>query len=382
MMITIVSNFLNHHQLLLCNAIRKHCDEFYFIATKHIPEDRLTMGYTDMDLEYDFVLRLYDGTVKKSKVDDVLSRSDAVIFGDNPDEFIEYRMNQGKLSFLSSERFFKKGAWRRFYPPVYKKVKNRSSRYADKDYYVLCNSAFLPRDLSLMGFPEEKCFKWGYFPEVEHLSEYPERNNKKLRILWVGRLLELKRGDTAIRACANLKKQGIDFSLDFIGEGDCLNSLKSLSEKLGISDNVNFHGFMSPEDVRRNMLSADVFLFTSNYREGWGAVVNEAMSCGCAVLASSAVGSVPYLIEDGKNGIVYRFGSQKDMDAKLLSLATDVEKRKMLGKNAMHTINNVYSPEVAGERLVQFVKSENRNELKFESGPMSRAEIIKNKWYK
>ena len=47
---------------------------------------------------------------------------------------------------------------------------------------------------------------------------------------------------------------------------------------------------------------------TSNQEEGWGVVVNEAMNSGCVVIGSNLAGSVPYLIENGKNGLIYNCG--------------------------------------------------------------------------
>ena len=48
------------------------------------------------------------------------------------------------------------------------------------------------------------------------------------------------------------------------------------------------------------MEKSHIHLFTSNHLEGWGAVVNEAMNSGCAVVANREAGAVPYLIEHGK----------------------------------------------------------------------------------
>ena len=375
-----VSNFLNHHQLTLCNAFKRNCDEFYFIATSPISGERLKLGYADMNRAYDFVVRTYDKSTSKERLRQILTECDAVIFGACSDKYIEFRIKQGKLSFLASERFFKKGVWRRFYPPVKKQVANRTVRFAGDNYYVLCASAFLSWDLSLMGFPAEKCFKWGYFPQVEHFEIYPERNNEKLRILWAGRMIDWKRADTALKACQSLKKSGVDFRLSFIGDGNCAAELKELSVRLGLEDNVVFLGSMPPEKVREEMLASDIFLFTSNFREGWGAVLNEAMSCGCAVLASSGAGSVPYLIDDNKNAVIYKYNSQKDFNNKLLMLANDKSLRRKLGECAVNTINNEYSAELAVERFLDFVRSNGK--IAFEKGPMSRAEIIKNNWYK
>jgi len=380
--VVMVSNFLNHHQLMLCNELKENCDEFYFIATRPIPSDRLSLGYADMNCQYDFVIRTYDKSTPSKKIREILINADAVIFGACPDKYIELRMKEGKLSFLASERFFKKGAWRRFYPPLAKKIRNRTTRYAKDNYYILCLGAFLSRDVSLLGFPLDKCYKWGYFPEVDFSDGYESRDNNRLKILWTGRMLDWKRADTALKACRFLNKVGVDFQLDFIGEGEESDKLKALSEKYRLRDKVNFLGSMPPESVRKAMSKSDVFLFTSNFYEGWGAVLNEAMSSGCAVLASSAIGSVPYLVEDGKNGIVYKYGSQKDFNEKLLMLAKDGNLRKALGENAIKTIKDDYCPKLAAQRFMEFVKSDNKSSVKFESGPMSRAEIIKNKWYK
>jgi len=166
-------------------------------------------------------------------------------------------MKEGKLSFLASERFFKKGAWRRFYPPLAKKIRNRTTRYAKDNYYILCLGAFLSRDVSLLGFPLDKCYKWGYFPEVDFSDGYESRDNNRLKILWTGRMLDWKRADTALKACRFLNKVGVDFQLDFIGEGEESDKLKALSEKYRLRDKVNFLGSMPPESVRKAMSKSD-----------------------------------------------------------------------------------------------------------------------------
>ena len=103
---------------------------------------------------------------------------------------------------------------------------------------------------------------------------------------------------------------------------------------------------------------------------------------GCAVLVSSAVGSASFLVQDGKNGMIYKYGSQRDMNKKLLALAMDKKLRDSLGKEAFLSIRGEYSAEVAVERLVAFVESGNKKEMIFNQGPVSTAPVIKNKWYK
>lgn len=381
MRIAFVSCYLNHHQLALCEELRKRCDDFCFVATSRISESRLSLGYEDMNEKYDFVVRAYEKGFTKEKLKEILLESDAVIFGACPDKYIDFRLKRDKLSFIFSERFLKKGLWRRFVPSVKKKIYERVVKHNERPVYVLCASAFLPLDLKLCSFDTSKCLKWGYFPEVSEREGYPERKNPVLRILWTGRLIELKKAQDAINAVNYLRKNNIDFKFDIIGEGDCEDKLRALVKRLDLEDKVNFLGSMPPEKVRENMASADILLMTSNFREGWGAVVNEAMSEGCAVLASSAVGSVPYLISDKENGLIYKYGSLKDMKSKLLCLAKDKSQREALGRKAFETIRKEYSAETAAERLCAFCLNADEEKLP-KQGPMSRASVLKNNWYK
>ena len=98
----------------------------------------------------------------------------------------------------------------------------------------------------------------------------------------------------------------------------------------GVEDCVEMLGAMSPDEVRAYMERADVFLFTSDFNEGWGAVLNESMNSGCAVVASHAIGSVPFLIKDGVNGLIYENGNQKHFENRSVDCwtMTPIEERR------------------------------------------------------
>ena len=380
MIITFVSCFINHHQIPLCREFVNRCDKFYFIETSPMTTERKKLGYGAAVSEYDFIVRTYDGSVSQKYVYELLRDSDVVIFGQCPNKYIDDRMSFNKKSFLYSERFFKKGVWRRFIPITRKKVVDRIIKHKDKDMSVLCASSFLTWDLNLLGFDKDKCFKWGYFPLVKDYDERPRRDNSVCRILWAGRMLPLKHAEIAIEAASKLKKKGLEFHLDFIGMGECEEELKELAKKRCVEDMVSFLGVKTPSQVIEHMEKSDVFLMTSNFREGWGAVVNEAMSTGCSVLVSSAVGSAAYLVNDGKNGLVYKYGSFSDFERKLQKLIEDKEYRDRLGLEAYKTIKHRYCAAVAVERFVEFVES--GGTVSYESGPMSKAQVVKNNWYK
>ena len=376
-----VSNFLNHHQIPFCEALQKRSASFKFVAT----DSMASQGY-QVPHEADYVMH-FDGDDNKEEVYSVIREADAVIFGSCTEELIDARMKENKLSFLNSERFFKKGVWRRFIPKTRNAVKNRIVRYGDKNMYVLCASAYLPYDLKLMSFPTEKCFKWGYFPATNKYDLEALINKKsggKIKLLWVGRMLDLKHPDDAVKLAEKLKKSGIDFELNLVGDGVLREGLEAMVNDKGLSDCVHLLGSKTTEEVRRYMEEASIFLFTSDRNEGWGAVLNEAMNSGCAVVASHAIGSVPFLIEDGKNGLIYRSGDIEDLYEKVKYLIDNQDKATQLGKSAYITLADLWNAETAAERfikLVEAIRSGNIYNL-FEDGPCSKAKVLKDNWRK
>lgn len=62
MTIAFFSNFLNHHQLPLCLEFIRNIgkDNFRFVACERIEDERVQMGYEDMNVKYPFVLRAYE----------------------------------------------------------------------------------------------------------------------------------------------------------------------------------------------------------------------------------------------------------------------------------------------------------------------------------
>ena len=376
-----VTNMLNHHQYALCEAFGEQFDDFKLVTT----EKTQGIGYqTAKDAEFVFH---YENSENRGDIEEIILNADIVIFGACPNELIEMRMKENKLSFLYSERFFKKGVWRRFIPKTRKAVYERITRYKNNEMYVLCASAYLPYDLKLIGFPIEKCFKWGYFPATNKYDADALINNKscgKIKLLWVGRMLDLKHPDDAVKLAKKLKKSGIDFELNLLGDGALTESLKSTVKNNGLNDCVHLLGSKSIEEVRRYMEQASIFLFTSDRNEGLGAVLNEAMHSGCAVVASHAIGSVPFLINDGKNGLIYRSGDIEDLYEKVKYLIDNKEKTAELGKNAYITLACLWNAETAAERFAQLVKAIKAGgsvDL-FNDGPCSKAELLTDDWRK
>lgn len=89
-------------------------------------------------------------------------------------------------------------------------------------------------------------------------------------ILWAGRLIPWKHPEAAIYLADTLKEQGYQFRLSLIGSGVMESQLRAIIQEKGLEDRVALLGALSPEQVRCHMEQAEIYLFTSDFHEGWG----------------------------------------------------------------------------------------------------------------
>lgn len=380
-----VSNYLNHHQLLLSKAMIQIGMEYYFIATTPIPQNRLKLGYEDMNHSYKFVVCSYENEENRKKALELCFDADVVIFGSAPEIYLKERLKKGKLTFRYSERIYKKKKPLYLMPLVALKRFWQCGRH--KNMYLLCASAYTSYDFSKTGTFLNKAYKWGYFPEVKKYDNLDKLigSKKKSTLLWAGRLIDWKHSESAIEVAKRLKEDGINFQLNIIGSGNMEQKLKELIKNYDLEDSVDMLGSMPPEKVREYMEESEIFLFTSDRQEGWGAVLNESMNSGCAVVASHIIGSVPFLINDGENGFIYRDGDIDDLYNKVKFLLENSEKRAEMCRKAYETLINEWNAENAADKFIKLT-NEMLNAKKrpntFTDGVCSKAEILKDSWYR
>jgi len=385
MKVVFISNYLNHHQLPFCEAMLKKTDgNFTFVATTPIPEFRIKLGYADMNHEYDFVICAYESDELKQKALKACAEADVAITGSAPDDYIKERLKKRKLTFRYSERIYKNGVNKLQLPIRCLKYFFKHTRH--KNLYMLCASAYTAGDYARTFTFLNKTYKWGYFPQIKKYEDIDSliKTKAPASLLWVGRLIDWKHPELPIEAAKRLQGEGVDFTLNIVGTGELEDMLKQKITEYNLTDRVFMRGSMSPEEVRTYMEKSEIFLFTSDRGEGWGAVLNEAMNSGCAVVASHAIGSAPFLISDGENGTMYCDGNFASFYSKLKELLEDPQKRALFGKNAYKTMIDDWNADSAAERLLVLVKhlNENKKGPVFSKGVCSTAEPLKDDWYK
>ncbi len=376
MTITFFSNFLLHHQTPFCEAMIRHIgDGFRFVATKPIPEERLEMGYENLE-DVPYAVNAYRDNASYQEAMRLGYESDVVIIGSAPDEFIEKRLAENKLTFRYSERFFKKFRWR-LDPRVWRMRYKKDIRYRSKNLHMLCASAYTAPDCRFIFSYPNKTYKWGYFPKLKEVPFDVLRDLKstdqRINIIWVSRFIKLKHPEEIIHLAKQLQRDRFDFHIEMLGIGELRNAYEDIVADEGLSDVISFTGPFAPDEVLEHMQKADIFLFTSDKNEGWGAVMNEAMSSACAVVACREIGSVPFLIEHGENGLIYDKHGSNSLYHNVKRLIQDKKLRELLQKNAYDTIMNVWNAEAATERLLHLINCiQKGTESGYTSGPCSR----------
>lgn len=387
MKVTFVSNYLNHHQIPFCEAmVYNKKIEFTFIQIEAMDPERVRMGWgVDLD-KYPFAISYTANNSSVEKCKQLILDSDIVIFGGVDDEsYIKPRLELGKVTIRYSERIYKEGQWKFISPRGLIKKYNDHVKYSKKDVYLFCAGGYVASDFSLIHAYKNKMYTWGYFPKVyeyseEELNQY-RCNNEKLEILWSGRMIDWKHPEYIISACEKLRASKIDFHFTVIGDGDMRNQIVQEAKEKKLDKDISFVGFVTPDKVREYMRKADMYLFTSDFKEGWGAVLNESMNSGCAVIASSGIGAVPYLVKHNVNGLVYKTGDMKEFEEYVARLAKDKALRDKLGKKAYDTMINGWTPEIAAARFEQFAeavlnKDNGKLNMDISEGPLSKAPII------
>lgn len=384
-----ISNYINHHQIPLCEEIMKIIgdENFIFVQTQPMEEERVRMGW-GVDVSKLSYVKIFDDDKIFSL--NAINDFDIVLLGWTENEEVRKaclkRADSGKLLLRMSERIYREGQWKAISPKGLIAKYKEHIRYRNKKVYMLCNGAYVASDFALIGAYPGKMFKWGYFPEYREFTSLQMKtmkrmdDNKTARILWAGRFMDgVKHPEFALHLAAYLKEKNYSFHLDIVGDGEMNDDLRYYADENRLTDVVTFHGFLSPDRVRQMMEDAHIYLFTSNNLEGWGAVVNEAMNSGCALVAGSMSGAVPYLIKDGENGYIYNGEDLNSFLAKAEMLVKHPSKQQKFGNNAYKTITDLWNSSVAARRLVDFCNAalKDKEYIAPADGPMSYAKVIK-----
>ena len=313
----------------ICDALKesKKCDLKVVLFDALIDNDSYRVKY---DRDYVYV----DGVSDAKTVDFILTQCDAIILGQASFKKIVKYAQMGKLIFRVSEPLYKEGRSIFRMPLDYLRYCLNHKRYRKFNmFYLTIGSKGYSDLLRFDNYYENRAYKWGYFPlSIKDIQDYNnDKHQEHITILWTGKLIKLKRPLDAAKATKYILDKGYSVKTTIIGSGPEEEKIK---EYIAANDLGQFIELLPPvthSEILRHMRDASIYLFTSNFKEGWGMVLNESISNGCACLASSEAGASEILINDGENGLLY--SNSKEFYSKINELL-EREKRMQLGSCA------------------------------------------------
>lgn len=154
---------------------------------------------------------------------------------------------------------------------------------------------------------------------------------RKPRIVGVGRLVAHKGFDILIDAFARIAAQHPDWELMILGDGPLLGELRGRVANADLGGRVTFAG--NRTDVHQLVSESEIFVLSSRY-EGFPNVLVEAMSLGCAVIASACPSGPTDIVSDGVDGILVPVEDVTALARELDRLITSPAERAALQRNA------------------------------------------------
>lgn len=183
---------------------------------------------------------------------------------------------------------------------------------------------------------------------------------RTVTLLSVGRLVEKKGIEYAIRAVAELLKTGYRVSYTVVGDGELMAALKNLVDVLGVGSHVRFVGAKGHEEVLALIQSHHIMLAPSvtgkdKDQEGIPNVLKEAMAMGVPVVSTLHSG-IPELVQDGVSGFLVRERDVSGMAERLAYLIDHRELWPVMGRAGRVQIEKYFNSAQLNNRLIEIYR--------------------------
>jgi glycosyltransferase involved in cell wall biosynthesis len=180
------------------------------------------------------------------------------------------------------------------------------------------------------GVSDDRIFYFPYEPDYELIRTITPQQIEAVRqrfgldparrrLVYSGRLVDVKRVDLLIDAFAQIADQRPEWDLLIIGDGPLRQALEQ-RVATGLTSRINWTGFLDNQEVVSSLYrSCDVLVLPSDF-EPWALVINEAAAAGLAIVCSNVVGAAAELVRPGINGQLFSPGSVEQAAVAILEV--------------------------------------------------------------
>lgn len=200
-------------------------------------------------------------------------------------------------------------SWRLLVRWFYAKIKY--SKYKNQIHLVMAIGQNGERYYRFMGINKNRIKPFLYCVENTNSGIIPSQN-ENFKALYLGGLFKIKGVDILLNSYTQLKNK---FQLDIYGGGKEESNLRIITNENNL-ELVSYKGIVNNNKIKQFLNTYDLLILPSR-KDGWGAVVNEALMAGTPVLCSDNCGA-KQLIESELQGKVFKTGNRNDLKNKLL----------------------------------------------------------------
>lgn len=185
---------------------------------------------------------------------------------------------------------------------------------------------------------------------VQEVGLTPYYGKRRKTIVSAGRFVAEKRFEVLIEAFSRVSRVHPEYRLILYGEGQFLEKYKLLAEKLGVSELIDYPGYV--KEIARTIREDGIFVLPSKY-EGIPNTLIEALSIGIPCISTNCTPGGPYfLTKGGKNGILVPVDDVDAMVEAILEVIEDDKVSRTLSEKGPEIIEEL-KPSVIDRQWIE-----------------------------
>jgi glycosyltransferase involved in cell wall biosynthesis len=177
------------------------------------------------------------------------------------------------------------------------------------------------------------------------------RTRQPASLVTVGHLVARKRHADVLRALAVLTPSHPDLRYVIIGEGPERVVLEGLAARLGVSERVEFHGQLAPDDALARARRCTLFVMPST-DEAFGVAYIEAMAGGLPAIGCRGEPGPEEIAAAGDGFMLVPPGDIERLTQRIEELIDDPERLREAGQRARATVAAHFTWERCGEHTL------------------------------
>ena len=238
------------------------------------------------------------------------------------------------------------------------KFYRKNNIYKDMVNYIVTPSKFYKMQFIKDGYDEKKVIAIHNFINVD---EYNLETKNENYALYSGRLSKEKGIINLVEAFKKLLEDKEIKNIDSIklyiaGDGPCKEEIEKYINGNNLKEKIILLGYLKQDDLKEYTRNASFTVVPSIWYENCPYSILETQAIGKAIIGAN-IGGIPELVQNEKNGFIYKYDDVDDLKAKMKKLFNDEELANEFGVNAKMFAREEYDKDKYYEKIINIYKN-------------------------